>query len=69
VWSDGQYLYVADNYSIEVLDISDTANPSKIGRHGGLSGAHDLHVDGEFIYVAEARKGMIIFTLTEEGTQ
>ena len=68
VWCDGEYVYVADNYGIEVLDIRESDSPREIGQYSGLSGAHDLYVAGGFIYVAEARKGLIIFTLTREAT-
>jgi len=61
VWGDGEYLYVADNYGIEVLDVKDPTRPSEIGQYDAVRGAHDLYVVGTFIHVAEARKGLIIF--------
>jgi hypothetical protein len=60
VWGDGKYLYVADNYGIEVLDIKDPTRPIEISEYDGLRGAHDLYVVGTLVYVAEARKGLII---------
>jgi hypothetical protein len=67
VWGDGAYLYVADNYRIEVLDVSDPAHPYEVGEYGRVNGAHDLCVDGAFVYVAEGRKGLIV--LEFEGTR
>ena len=61
VWGDGEYLYVADNYNIEVLDVSDPSDPREIGAYDKVSGAHSIVVDGAYIYVAEARKGLMIF--------
>ena len=61
VWGDGVHLYVADNFGIEVLDLSDPTQPEQIAEYGGVSGAHDLAVVGPFVYVAEGRKGLIVF--------
>jgi hypothetical protein len=61
VWSDGEYLYVADNFCIEVIDVKDPTCPLEIGEYSKVRGAHDIHVDGRYIYVAEARKGLMIF--------
>lgn len=63
VWGDGEYLYVADNFSVEVLDISEPTKPQEIGEYGGLNGAHDIHVDNMYIYVAEGRKGLVTLEL------
>jgi hypothetical protein len=66
VWGDGTRLYVADNYNIEVLDVSDPANPHEVGEYKKVAGAHDIFVDGDYIYVAEAKKGLIIFELKQD---
>ena len=66
VWGDGKHLYIADNYNIEVLDVSDPTNPYEISEYSKVIGAHDLCVDGKFIYVAEAKKGLIIFEVKQE---
>jgi len=66
VWGDGRYLYVADNYGVEVLDISDPGNPFEIGAYGKVKGAHDLYVEGTTIYVASASKGLMILQFEAE---
>lgn len=66
VWGDGDHLYVADNFGIEVLDVRDPANPYEIGEYGRVNGAHDLDVDGAFVYVAEGRQGLVILEFTGE---
>jgi hypothetical protein len=60
VWGDGEYLYVADNFAIEVLDVRDPAALYEIGEVGRVHGAHGLDVNGMWVYVAEARKGLMI---------
>jgi hypothetical protein len=60
VWGNGDHLYVADNFGIEVLDVKDPTHPYEIDEYGGVNGAHDIYVDKEFVYVAEGRKGLII---------
>jgi len=66
VWGDGRVLYVADNYGVEVLDISDPGNPFEIGEYGKVKGAHDLYVEGTYIYVATANKGLLILQFEAE---
>ncbi len=61
VWGDAHHLYVADNFGVEVLDMSDPSHPYEIGEYSRVNGAHDLFVSGPYIYVAEGRKGLIIF--------
>jgi hypothetical protein len=53
-------LYVADNFGVEVLDVKDPTSPYEIGEYARVNGAHDLYVDGTFVYVAEGRRGLII---------
>ncbi|MBN1486473.1 MAG: hypothetical protein JW981_02450 [Anaerolineae bacterium] len=65
VWGDGEHLYVADNFGVEVLDVKDPTNPFEIGEYGGVDGAHDIYVDGTFVYIAEGRKGLIILEFKE----
>jgi len=43
-----------------VLDVRDPAHPHKVGEYGSVNGAHDVYVDGPFVYIAEGRKGLII---------
>lgn len=62
----GRHLFVADNYGIEVLNVDDPANPGELAEYDGLRGAHDIFVVGSFIYVAEAKKGLIVFELKQE---
>ena len=66
VWGEGKYLYIADNFCIEVLDVTDPSNPYEIGEYSRVRGAHDLCVDGKSIYVAEARKGLIVLQFKEK---
>ena len=61
IWGDSQFLYVADNFGIEVLDVQDPTRPQQVAEYGNTNGAHDIYVDGNLIYVAEGRKGLMIF--------
>ncbi len=50
-----------------MLDIKDPTSPYEIGEYNTVSGAHDFDVDGTFVYVAEARKGLVILELKDIG--
>ena len=58
VWGDHEYLYVADNYGIEVLDITDPTGPIEIGEYEDVDGAHDIYGRETTIYIAEGKKGL-----------
>ena len=60
VHAQGDYLYVADNYFIEVFNIADPANLQKIGEYK-VSGAHDIFVDDDIIFTAAGMRKLIIF--------
>ena len=66
VWGDGRYLFVSDNYGIEVLDVTDPGNPYEIDEYASVRAAHDICSDGNYIYVASASKGFMVleFSLT-----
>jgi len=66
VWGDKNYLYVADNFGVEVLDIKDPAHPRQIDEYGGLGCTHDIFVDGKLIFVASVKKGLIILEFSPE---
>ncbi len=47
------HLFVADNYGVEFLDISELPTITKIAeKREGISAAHDIDFDGNFLYVA-----------------
>lgn len=66
VWGDKDYLYVADNFGVEVLDIHDPAHPRQIEELGGLGCTHDIFVEGTQIFIASVEKGLIILEFTPE---
>lgn len=66
VWGDGQHLYVADNFGIEVLDVRNPTNPQEVYEYDNVRGAHDIFMDENYVYVAEAKKGLIIFEVKQD---
>ena len=60
VWGDDKYLFVADNFEFEVLDVSNPSSPKKVDEIKGVNGLHDLFVDGKYIYLADGLKGLIV---------
>jgi len=69
VWYDGERLVVADNYSVELFDLSDPSAPLEIGRYQYPRGAlHDLDVVGDFVYVAGGTEGLIILHIQGDAT-
>jgi len=57
-------LYVADNYGVEVFNVSDPTSIVEIAeRTSDVSAAHDVDVDGDYIYVALGG-GLLILKLS-----
>lgn len=60
VWFENKTLFVADNYEFEISNVMDPINPKKMVEVKRLNGLHDLFVDGRYIYLADAEKGLVI---------
>jgi len=62
-------LYVADNYGVEIFNVSNPNSIVEVGqRTSDVSAAHDIDVDDEYIYVAQGG-GLLILEVgtTSEG--
>lgn len=64
IWGNGNKIFVADNYGIEMIDVSDISNPQEVGTVENLNGAHDIYVNDSYVYVAEGVQGLIILECT-----
>ena len=64
VWGNNDYLYVADNFGVEVLDINDPAHPRQIEELGRLGCTHDIIVEGRLLFIASVKEGLIILDFT-----
>jgi hypothetical protein len=54
----------SDFGGMDILDISDPAHPKRVGGYGTVaSNAYDVQVDDQLIYVANGRRGLLIFRL------
>jgi len=62
VWGDEEYIFIQDGFGVEVIDISDPSKPFEICENR-KSGGHEIFYDGDFVYVATGRKGMIVLQL------
>jgi len=60
VWGNGKLLFVEDNSHLEILDISDPANPIEIAENKRGEG-HSLCIKGNYVYIASYRKGLLVF--------
>lgn len=65
VWGNGTHLFVQDNIGVEVLDVTDPANPYEVAENLA-SGGHELISDGKYVYVASGQKGLITLQFKEE---
>ena len=60
IWGVGNLVFVANNYSAELYDFSNPADIDLLGVCNGLDGAHDIDVEGDRVYIAEGKQGLII---------
>ncbi len=65
VVANSSYLFVADNYGVEAYNMSNPSSPVEIAEvTQGIGAAHDLDMDGQYVYVALGG-GMEIFELSD----
>jgi len=60
VWFKNGTLFVADNFEFEILDVMDPERPQKIIEIKKLNGLHEVFVEGNYIYLADGGKGLVI---------
>ena len=63
---EGNYAYVADDDDgIQVIDISDPANPTLAGHYDTPGSAYDVAVRGNYAYVAEYYSGLRVIDISD----
>jgi hypothetical protein len=61
----GDYAYVADSFSgLQVIDVSDPANPSLVGTCDTPGWANDVLVLGDYAYVADRASGLQVIDVS-----
>ena len=69
--SDGNYLYINDELSnnptpdISIWDISDAANPVRVGDFSDQATTHNMYVIGDFAYVSYYTAGLRVFDISD----
>lgn len=58
------YAYVSQGQDFVVLDVSDVANPSEVGRIVSLSEINDVVISGNYAYIANGDSGLAIFDIS-----
>jgi len=66
VTHDGEYLYVAHVQGLSIFDVSDPANPEKIGSVPTAGDAEGVAVAGDYAYVADGDNGLVIIDITDK---
>ena len=63
---DGKYAYVADHSAgLQIVDISDLANPTLAATYNTAGNAKSVWVDGNYAYVADYADGLIVLDITD----
>jgi hypothetical protein len=61
----GDYAYVADGFAgLQVIDITDTANPSLAGSYNTLDYAWGVAISGDYAYVADDEFGLQVIDIS-----
>ena len=58
------YAYVSQGQDFVVLDVSNVANPSEVGRIASLSEINDIVISGNYAYIANGDSGLTIFDIS-----
>ncbi|WP_370574159.1 PGF-pre-PGF domain-containing protein [Methanomethylovorans sp.] len=60
----GNYAYAGQGQDMLVIDISDSSNPSEVGRLTTSSVVNDIAVAGNYAYVADGENGLVVVDIT-----
>jgi hypothetical protein len=60
----GDVLYLADESSLEVFDITDPGNPTLLVSHGFVGEGRDVAVSGDFLFAAARSGGVHVFDVS-----
>ena len=61
----GTYAYVADmSAGLQVIDVSNPANPRRVGGYDTSGSAHGVAVSGSYAYVADERAGLHVIDVS-----
>jgi len=69
--SDGNYLYINDELAnnptpdISIWDISDIANPVRVGDYSDAATTHNMYVIGDYAYVSYYTAGFRVFDISD----
>ncbi|WP_321420610.1 PGF-pre-PGF domain-containing protein [uncultured Methanomethylovorans sp.] len=58
------YAYLGQGQDFVVLDVSNVANPSEVGRVASLSEINDVVISGNYAYIANGDSGLAIFDIS-----
>jgi hypothetical protein len=64
----GNYAYVADYYSLQIIDISNPTTPTLKGNYDTSGNAYGVQVVGNYAYVADAGSGLQIIDISNPTT-
>lgn len=57
----GNYAYVADDgFGLQIVDITDPANPFLVGSHEPLDQTNSIALGGEYLFIADRRGGLVV---------
>ena len=58
----GNYAYVTDwNSRLQIIDVSNPANPTIVGTVGTPGDALDVTISGNYVYVADSYSGLTVY--------
>ncbi len=63
----GEYAYVAyGSYGLEIIDISDKANPTLVSQFNDGGTTYDIYVENDYAYVLDAAEGLEIIDISNK---
>ncbi|KKL51943.1 hypothetical protein LCGC14_2290460, partial [marine sediment metagenome] len=64
VYIDGDYAFITDGSSgLQVIDISDPANPGLLGTYDTTGSAEGIDIDGNYAYIADKGSGLQVINI------
>jgi len=67
VFVKDMHAYVGNGSALDVVDVSDPSNPTRVGRAMLPGVAEEVIVDGSYVYIAGTRPGLTILEVSTSG--
>lgn len=65
LYLNNQKIFMVGDYGVDIIDVSNLTNPTRIGWYQSPDKSYDISVSGELAFVADGKNGLSIFNISD----